>query len=81
MAAIQHELQTLSESLEGLKSDGDDYEKKKQAINLKSEKLKKEFRIILMQMQAKQSITSQAIPSDDVSLATVANHLVRALLD
>ena len=66
MSSIQQELQILSENMESLRPDSEDYEKKKQARNLKSEKLKKEFRIILMQMQAKQSITSQAIPSDDV---------------
>lgn len=67
MTSIQQELQKLTEALESLSPESDDYLKNKQSINAKSEKLKKEFRIILMQMQAKQSVTSQAIPSDDVT--------------
>ncbi|CAF0753136.1 unnamed protein product [Brachionus calyciflorus] len=65
MAEIQQELQTLSESLINLDQTSCDYLKQKQIILIKSDRLRKEFRSILAQLQIRQNINSQAIPSDD----------------
>jgi hypothetical protein len=44
-----------------------DYNKQKQSILIKTERMKKEFRENLMKLQTKQSLNSYAIPSDDVN--------------
>jgi hypothetical protein len=67
MTDIQQELQVLSEFMEKLDPNGPDFNKQKQIITIKSEKLRKEFRSILMKFQIRQNLTNQTIPSDDVS--------------
>lgn len=67
MTDIQQELQVLSEFMEKLDPSGPDFNKQKQIITIKSEKLRKEFRSILMKFQIRQNLTNQTIPSDDVS--------------
>ena len=63
MTDIQQELQVLSEFMEKLDPNGPDFNKQKQIITIKSEKLRKEF----MKFQIRQNLTNQTIPSDDVS--------------
>lgn len=65
MTQIQQELQQLTESMEKLDTSSSDYNKKKQVILIKSEKLRKEFSRILTDMQSRSNHISQALPSDD----------------
>lgn len=65
MSQIQQELQQLTESLESLDPTANDYNKKRQIILIKSEKLRKDFSRMLAEMRSRSSQISQAIPSDD----------------
>ena len=65
MSDIQHELQALTEFYQKLDPKNPEFSKQKQVVSVKSDKLRKEFRAILMKLQLRQT-TSQAIPSDDV---------------
>lgn len=67
MNEIQHELQQLTESMERLSPSQPDFQRQRQTILIKTDRLKKEFRESLVRMQIRQSVTSNAIPSDDVS--------------
>ena len=73
MTDIQQELQLLSETLKSFDSVSydPDYLKQKQAILIKSDNLRKEFRNVLLKYQLKQSINSQTLPSDDVNLLNI----------
>jgi hypothetical protein len=64
---IQQELQILTENMTTLNPNAIDYNKQKQSILIKTERMKKEFRENLMKLQTKQSLNSYAIPSDDVN--------------
>lgn len=65
MSQIQQELQQLSESMVNLDPTGSEYIKKRQSIAIKSDKLRKEFSRMLVEMRTRSIHTSQAIPSDD----------------
>jgi hypothetical protein len=66
MSDIQQELQVLTEYFENLDQNSIDYLKQKQIVMAKSERLRKEFRLLLMKLQMRQNAASQTIPSDDV---------------
>lgn len=65
LSQIQQELQQLSESLDNLDPAASDYNKKRQVILIKSDKLRKDFSRMLAEMRSRSSQISQAIPSDD----------------
>jgi hypothetical protein len=68
MNEIQHELQALTESMEGLKPGTIEFGKQKQSILIKTERLKKEFRENLIRLQIRQSVATHTVPSDDVKI-------------
>lgn len=65
ISEIQQELQVLSENLNDLDQYGSDYIRQKQIILIKSDRLRKEFRGLLLKLQIRQNLTSQTIPSDE----------------
>ncbi|RNA42374.1 Diacylglycerol O-acyltransferase Rv1760-like protein [Brachionus plicatilis] len=65
IAEIQQELQILSENLNSLDQNSSDYIRQKQIILIKSDRLRKEFRSLLIKLQIRQNLHNQTIPSDD----------------
>lgn len=65
ISQIQQELQQLTESMEQLDPTLADYNKRRQLIMIKSDKLRKEFSRMLVEMRTRSREISQAIPSDD----------------
>lgn len=78
MTEIQQELQALTEFYQKLDPKSADYGKQKQMVAMKSDKLRKEFRMILMKLQLRQT-SSQAIPSDDVKILSLSRFSLRTV--
>jgi len=66
MSEIQQELQKLSDFLQSLDPKLIDYNKQKQIVAIKTQRLKKEFAEVLLKLQIRSNTHNQAIPSDDV---------------
>jgi hypothetical protein len=67
MSEIQQELQKLSDFLQSLDPKLIDYNKQKQIVAIKTQRLKKEFAEVLLKLQIRSNSHNQAIPSDDVN--------------